>query len=251
MAAPSGADTRLRLDLKGRDPSDGTTDIAYEKGAAFLRTIELAVGRDRFDVWLKGWFERHQFQPVTTNLFLADLREHLIKGDAALEARLALDSWVDQPGIPANMAPADPAIFAEVDQAVTAFAAGGTPDRAAWDRWTTDERLRFMNGLPRKLSVDRLTQLETAFGLNRAGNNEVLFAWLDLATQNRYDPAVPALETFLTSLGRGKFVRPLYTTLYKDAQWGRPIAVRIFDRAAPLYHPLVRTSVTKIMAGSA
>ena len=82
---PSGPDTRLHLDLKGRNPDDGLTDIAYEKGAAFLRTIEATVGRERFDAWLKGWFERHAFQPVTSAIFLADLRQHLIKGDQALE----------------------------------------------------------------------------------------------------------------------------------------------------------------------
>ena len=54
---PTGPDTRLHIDLKGRRPDDGLTDIAYEKGAAFLRTIEVAVGRERFDAWLKGWFE--------------------------------------------------------------------------------------------------------------------------------------------------------------------------------------------------
>ena len=43
---PTGADTRLHLDLKGRHPDDGSSDIAYEKGAAFLRTIE-ATGRPR------------------------------------------------------------------------------------------------------------------------------------------------------------------------------------------------------------
>ena len=42
---PSGPDTRLHLDLKGRNPDDGLTDIAYEKGAAFLRTVEAIVGR--------------------------------------------------------------------------------------------------------------------------------------------------------------------------------------------------------------
>ena len=35
----TGPDTRLHLDLKGRHPDDGLTDIAYEKGAAFVRTI--------------------------------------------------------------------------------------------------------------------------------------------------------------------------------------------------------------------
>ncbi len=78
------------------------TDIAYEKGATFLRTIEAAVGRERWDAYLKDYFARHAFQPQTSARFLADLREHLVKGDAQLEEKLGLDAWVFQPGLPAQ-----------------------------------------------------------------------------------------------------------------------------------------------------
>ena len=243
---PNGPDTRLHLDLKGRHPDDGLTDIAYEKGAAFLRTIESIVGRERFDAYLKGWFNRHAFQPVTSAIFLADLREHLVKGDKQLEQRLMLDRWVYQPGIPPNMARPDPKAFAEVDAAVAAFGQGRTPDAATWSRWTTDERLRFLNRLPRELPKAQLDALQSAYGLNAVRNMEVRFAWLDLAVRNRYDLAVPSLEQFLTSQGRGKFVKPLLQALAKDEQWGRPIAARIYPRARPLYHPLVTRELDQL-----
>jgi len=246
---PSGPDTRLHLDLSGRDPGDGLTDIAYEKGAAFLRTIEAAVGRDRFDAYLKGWFERHMFQPVTSAIFLADIRQHLIKSDKALERKLMLDRWVYQPGIPPNMVKPDPKAFAEVDRAVAAFVRGGAPDATTWSRWTTDERLRFLNTLPRKLPKARLDALSGAFRLNDARNMEVRFAWLDLAVANRYDPAVPSLEQFLTSQGRRKFVRPLIKALAADSSWGRPIAARIYARARPLYHPIVVRELDELKLG--
>jgi leukotriene-A4 hydrolase len=226
-----------------------SSDIAYEKGAAFLRTIEATVGRDRFDAYLKGWFTRHMFQPVTSAIFLADLRQNLVKGDKALEQKLMLDQWVYQPGIPANMVKPDPLAFAESDKAVTAFAGGGAPDADAWTRWNTDERLRFLNKLPRKLPKARLDALNGAFSLNATHNMEVRFAWLDLAVGNRYDPAVPSLEEFLTSLGRGKFVKPLLNALAADASWGRPIAVRIYAKARPLYHPLVTRDLDKLKLG--
>ncbi|HAJ01919.1 MAG TPA: aminopeptidase, partial [Brevundimonas sp.] len=99
-------DTRLKLDLAGRDPDEGMTNIAYEKGAFFLRTIERIVGRDRFDGWLKGYFERNAYRPMTTAMFLEDIRTYLIRGDAALEEALMMDAWVYQPGLPSNaMAP--------------------------------------------------------------------------------------------------------------------------------------------------
>ena len=243
----AGADTRLHIDLAGRNPDAGLTDIAYEKGAAFLRTIEIAVGRVAFDAWLKGWFARHMFEPVTTSLYLADIREHLVKGDPALEAKLMLDAWVNQPGIPASLAPADPAAFAEVDGAVTAFASGTLPDAAAWGRWTTDERLRFLTRIDRKQPRDLLEALGRGFGLARAGNNELRFAFLDLAVANRLDPAVPALEDFLMIQGRRKFVRPLLTALAEDQIWGRPIALRIYPKVRPLYHPVTTRDLDKLL----
>jgi leukotriene-A4 hydrolase len=242
---PDSPDTRLRLDLKGRHPDDGTSNVAYEKGAALLRTIEAAVGRERFDPWLRGWIGRHAFQPVTTNLFLADLRQHLIKGDTGLEARLMLDRWIDQPGIPPNIVRPPATVFAAPDAGAAAFARGEPPS-AAWHRWTTDERLRFLNRLPRALAPERLAALERAYGLNRIANMEVRFAWLDLAVANRFDPAVPSLEQFLAAQGRGKFVRPLIQALARDSGWGRPIAARVYARTRPLYHPLVARELDRL-----
>ena len=238
-------DSRLHLELKGRHPDDGSSNVAYEKGAAFLRTIEANVGRERFDAWLKGWFQRHAFQPVTSKIFLDDIRRHLVRGDKALENKLMLDRWVYQPGVPPNMVrpPAD--TFAEQDRASASFARGGTVP-ANWAKWTTDERLRFLNRLPRKLSKERLDALQKAFDLNGIRNMEVRFAWLDLAVANRYDPAVPSLEQFLTSQGRGKFVRPLIQALAKDQDWGRPIATRVYARARPLYHPVVTRDLDEL-----
>jgi leukotriene-A4 hydrolase len=99
---PAAPDTRLKLDLSGRDPDEGTTNIAYEKGATFLRTIEHAVGRERFDAYLRSYFDRHAFQPMTTEGMLADMRANLFRGDTALERRIGLDQWAYQPGVPAN-----------------------------------------------------------------------------------------------------------------------------------------------------
>jgi aminopeptidase N len=241
---PKGPDTRLHLDLTGRYPDDVLSDIAYEKGAAFLRTIEAIVGRDRFDTWLKGWFDRHAFQPVTTAMFLADIRANLIKGDKSLEDRLMLDQWAYQPGVPANMVrpPAD--TLAEQDKASEAFARGGAAP-TAWAHWTTDERLRFLNKLPRKLPKDRLDALQAAYDLNAVKNMEVRFAWLDLAVRNRYEPSLPSLEQFLTAQGRGKFVKPLLKALGADQQWGKPIAHRIYGQVRSFYHPTVTRDLDK------
>jgi aminopeptidase N len=249
------ADTRLRLDLTGRDPDDGLTDIAYEKGAAFLRTIERIVGRERFDTWLKGYFERNAFRPMTTDGFLADIRANLIQGDAALEQQLMLEQWIDQPGLPSNAQAPTSTALAAVDQAAQAFyVAKGPASAVPWRRWSTQERQHFLAWRPTGAAASRdwltpaqLADLETTLALKDEGNAEVLFAWLQIAVAHRYQPAVPTLERFLTTQGRRKFVLPLFTSLWAEGDWGRPIATRVYAQARPGYHPVTSGSVDEVV----
>jgi len=237
--------TRLNLPPAQAVPDGGTSGIIYDKGAVFLRTMEKIVGREKWDAYLRSYFDRHAFQPMTSALFLADIRANLVKGDKGLEQKLQLDNWVYKPGLPSNVARPDPAAFAEVDQAVKAFASGG-PVPAVFGNWTTAEKMRFLNKLPRKMPTARLAELSRRLKLNEAGNYEVMFSWLDPAIRNRFDPAVPALERFLTTQGRRRFVRPLIETLAEDRQWGRPIAVRIYRVARASYHPITQRDLDKL-----
>ncbi|WP_291839165.1 M1 family metallopeptidase [Brevundimonas sp.] len=247
------ADTRLKLELDGRDPDEGLTDVAYEKGAAFLRTIERIVGRERFDAWLKGYFERNAFRPMTTELFLQDIRAHLVT-TKALEDQIMMDAWIYQPGMPSNWRPPVSNAFVPVDAAARAFAAGGPASAVPWANWSTQERQRFLAWRPpvppasgRWFSDAQLADLESTLHLKTEGNAEVLFAWLQIAVQHRYQPAVPTLEHFLTTQGRRKFVLPLFTSLWAQYEWGRPIATRIYAQARPGYHPVTTNSVDAVV----
>ena len=64
----------------------------------------------------------------------------------------------------------------------------------------------------------QLAALNDALGLSETGNNEVLFLWLELALANRYQPAVPQAEVFLSEIGRAKFVRPLFAVLWDQGE---------------------------------
>jgi aminopeptidase N len=236
-----------RLHNPDETTEGGASGIVYDKGALFLRTMERIAGRERFDSWLRSYFERHAFQPMTSALFLADLRANLVKGDKALEEKLRLDEWVYKPGLPANAARPDPKAFAAVDSVLDNVKGGAPAPAALWSGWTTAERLRFLNGLPRQLPPERLAELDRALGLNQSRNAEVLFAWLQLALANRYQPAVPATERFLMAMGRRKFVAPLFETLAGQGEWGRPIAARIYAVARPTYHSVTTGTVDKTM----
>src|SRR5262249_18309788 len=63
-------DEILHIDLTGRDPDDAATRLPYEKGSLFLRALEETFGRERFDAFLRGYFDRFAFQSVVTADFL-------------------------------------------------------------------------------------------------------------------------------------------------------------------------------------
>jgi leukotriene-A4 hydrolase len=238
----AAASTRLH-----GDPEATFGQLDYFKGSTFLRTIEHTVGRARWDAYLRGYFDRHAFQPQTTAGFLRDLRANLIRGDKALDARLELDRWVYQPGLPDNAYHVPSPALAAVDAKVKAFAAGAAAAAVQPAGWSTQEWLRFLNGLPRVMPAARLAELDRAFGLSQERNGYVRSAWLELAIANRYDPAIPSLEQFLTSVGRTLLVRPLYAGLKAQGEWGTPIARRIYSEARPAYHPITAAAIDKLL----
>ncbi|WP_420127781.1 M1 family metallopeptidase [Longimicrobium sp.] len=244
---PGAADTRLHIDLAGRDPDAGMTEIPYEKGATFLRTLEQAVGRERWDAYLRAYFDRHAFQPMTTERFLADLRANLIRGDAELERRLMLDEWVSGTGVPSNAVRRESSAFARVEAEAQRFLAGTPAAQLATGQWSTQEWQHFLGALPQGLTAAQLGDLDRAFRLSQQGNSEILFAWLQMAVRHRYEPALPALERFLTSQGRRKFVRPLFASLMAQGEWGQAHARRIYQLARPGYHPVTSGSVDEIV----
>lgn len=240
--APTPGATRLH-----GDPNGEYGEIAYNKGATFLRTIEAAVGRARWDAYLKSYFDRFAFQPQTSAGFLADLRTNLIKGDRALEDGLQLDRWVYEPGLPDNAVHVKSQTLARIDQ-VRAEIAGGAPVAGIDTKgWSTQEWLRFLNGLPRQQSAERLGELDRTLGLSTARNSYVRSAWLELAIANRYAPAIPSIEEFLPRIGRNLLILPVYRALRAQGDWGMPIARRVFANARGNYHPATIAAISKVL----
>ncbi len=239
------ADTALVLDLEGRDPDEGTTAVAYQKGANLLFLLERHFGRDRFDAFLRGYFDRHAFTSMTTPRFLEILKRDLFQDDARTWSELRVEEWVYRPGIPSNLDVPESRAYRDAKAAAQAFAGtGALPEAAA--RWVTAEWLLFLNELPGRLAAAQMQALDARFALTRSGNSEILSAWLEKAIRADYTAAYPALEAFLTRMGRRKFLRPLYTALDEHPRT-RELARRIYSRARPAYHPIAVATVDMIL----
>ncbi len=227
----SSGDQALHPKLDGRDPDDGMNSVPYEKGALFLRTLEAAHGREKFDAFLKGYFDHFAFQSITTSEAMTYLQQNL----GPVEN---LKAWLYQGGLPKGVQPPVAEAFTALQPVITNWLAGKEIDTSSWN---THQWLHFLQGLPEKLDAKRMARLDKEFHLTAGTNDEILAQWLLMAARNRYTPAEAKLEEFLTTVGRRKYVVPLYKALDKKQ------ATAIYAKARPGYHSMTRQPVDAML----
>ncbi|HEX5050706.1 MAG TPA: M1 family metallopeptidase [Planctomycetota bacterium] len=238
-------DQVLHIDLAGRNPDDGMTQVPYEKGAAFLRRLEQAFGRARLDAFLRAWFDGHAFQSVTTGTFLAFLDEKLLRPSPELARQVDVEAWVRGPGLPAEAQIPDSALFAAVDAQKARWLAGGPAAELDAKTWVTQQWQRFLDGLG-PVPEARLAELDHTFALTRSGNSEILCAWLIVAIKNGYRAVDARLDQFLMTVGRRKFLKPIYEALLA-APDGKARATAIYAKARPRYHAVSQRTLDAML----
>jgi leukotriene-A4 hydrolase len=238
--------------LLTRDADTGSntyTDegLAYPKGAWLLRTLEQRAGRAVFDPFLRGWFDGHAFQSVTTEQFVAYLRSNLLSKHPQVMSDAELDEWLYGAGIPASATYAKSQRLVALDATTAAWLEGDTPTaKLDTKNWTATEWMKFLNDIDNKADAARLKELDAAFGLAKTGNNEVAFRFYRAAVHAGYRDVRPQVQAFLMSVGRKKFVVPLYAALRANPQ-DRAWAEGVYKAARERYHPETQIGVDKVM----
>ncbi len=240
-------DQVLAIDLRGRDPEEGSNDVPYEKGRLFLDWLESRIGADALDALLRDWFASHAFQSVTTEQF----RDYLLEGlrtQAPGRVDVAqVDEWLYQPGLPSFAVLRTSDVFTRIDAQRADWLAGrlALPDLPV-NGWTVFQWQHFLDGMPDDLARERAAELDRQFALDGAGNAEIAFSWLRVAIRAGYTPANTRLAQYLTSIGRRKLIRPLYEELMKTPD-GRAFARRVYAEARPGYHPIAVATLDPIV----
>lgn len=239
-------DTRLRLNLEGRDPDEGLTDIAYEKGALFLIHIENAVGREKFDVFLKNYFSSHAFQTMNTDQFLEYLNKELIKGDKSLADKINAKAWIDESDLPADYPQITSSRFAFVDSVLKSFNTGQSISNFDTKNWSSHEWLYFIRLLSNDLTSVQIEDLKKHVDFANSGNSELEAAWFIHVIKHKYKKDYPAIEKFLVKVGRRKFLMPIYSELIKTPE-GKMFALEIYKKARPNYHYVSTQSLDALL----
>ncbi|HMI75485.1 MAG TPA: M1 family metallopeptidase [Steroidobacteraceae bacterium] len=236
LAKLKPADQILAIDLRDRDPDDVFSEIPYEKGRLFLNYLDAKFGRERFDAFLRGYFEHFAFKSITTEQFLAYLQENLLDRFPGIVNRSQVNAWVSSPGLPADAVLPVTTMFEPVDEARAAWLAGKLAPKKLGMDWIAQQWLYFLNNMPATLPASQLADLDKAFGFSKSPNAEIAHSWFKLVIANDYQPGFPRLEEYLKTVGRRKLIAPLYEALMKTPS-GAVVAKRVYAKARPGYHP--------------
>ncbi|WP_210464722.1 M1 family metallopeptidase [Rufibacter roseolus] len=239
-------DTCLKLNLENRDPDEGLTEIAYEKGNLFLCRLEALVGRARFDAFVNKYFSTFQFTSMDTARFEQFLEKELVNGDEELKQKVNASAWIHSPGIPEGIAPQKARLFEKVAAELQRWETGTLARQLATHNWSTHEWLYFLSNLPKNLSLTQMQELDEAFGFTASGNAEIQAEWLRHSIRHGYKEAYPALEAFLVRVGRRKFLLPLYKALLETEE-GTGLAREIYRKARPNYHSVSTSSLDALL----
>lgn len=241
-----GPMTRLKLDLRGCDPDDAVSPIAYDKGYYLLRCIEEAVGRPRWDAFLARYFETFAFQSIDTETFLAYLDEHLLAALPEARAKIQPETWIYEAGLPAHSPVVVSTLFEAVETAAAAFRRSANTADLQTDGWTFQQWLHLFECLQDLLDAPMMARLDEAFGLTRSTNNEILAQWLLLALRAGYTAADEVLDEFVRRVGRRKFIVPLYQAMVGQPG-GLARAQALYLRARSGYHSLAVQTIGRIV----
>jgi aminopeptidase N len=247
LAKLKPADQILAIDLRDRDPADGFTNIPYEKGRLFLNFLDAKFGRERFDSFLRGYFDHFAFKSVNSEQFISYLQENLLDRFPGIVTRADVNTWILSPGLPADAVLPVTHLFQPVDAAREAWLAGKLPAKKIGADWVAQQWLYFLNGMPPTLAAAQLADLDKAFGLSKSPNAEIGHSWFKLVIVNNYQPSFPRLEEYLKTIGRRKLIEPLYESLMKTPA-GTEVAKRVFAKARPGYHPETVKAIEAIVA---
>lgn len=227
-------DTKLKLDLNGRNPDDGMTDIAYEKGFLFLKTLEAKVGREKMDAFLKEYFKSHAFSTISTQKFVAYLNKNLLEPN---KIKFNVNEWIYQPGIPTNQIKITSTKFTEVMNVINRWKNNKITAKEICNQdWNIQQKIHFIRNIPTKIDNKQLKQLDDACNYTNSTNSYIGMVWFEQTIKHNYheNNVDTKINTFLNRVGRRWYVTTIYRAMIKNNQKDK--ALEIYKNARKNYH---------------
>ena len=234
--------TRLKTDLKGIDPDEVYSQVPYEKGFLFVTLLEQSAGRKQFDRFIREYIEQFKFTSITTEQFLAFLEEKL----PGLAEKVGAQQWIYDPGIPENCPKLHSKRLSELLYLAEGWEKGLRPEFGTAHKWRAKEWLVYLTNIPAVLSFEDCKWLDVNFNLSNTPNAEILTEWLVKVASSGYEPGFERIRVFVGSMGRMKFLKPIYKALL-EREATTELALELFNKYRETYHPIAQSVLARMI----
>lgn len=240
-------DTKLKLDLKGRNPDDGLTDVAYEKGRFFLCHLEKVVGKANWDGFLKKYFAQFAFKSMDTETFIEFLNTELLNQNPSWKSGAMVDEWVYGEGMPGSALKPESSELSKVDRMLQGYFSGKTKAEQLDTLGFTSHHWQYLiRNFGLKANLQQVKEFDRVFRFSYRSNAEICCDWFVISAKTGYTQNRDKMKQFLTGVGRRKFLLPIYQELAQTRE-GKKWAQEVFQQARKGYHAVSATSVEEII----
>lgn len=238
--------TKLKTNQEGVDPDEVYSQVPYEKGFQFLWRIERQIGRPAFDEFLKKYIDTFKFKSIDTETFLDFLKANV----PGIEKDIDLVLWTEGTGIPPDAYEPVSKIYTKIVSLANEFKLGRMPREDEVADWQGMEWELYLENLPRSVEASQILSLDERYVLSESKDYEVKVAFLQLAVLSKCSNYYREVEKILKTVGRMKYLRPLYTALVQGTgkEEEKIFAKRVYSEARDCYHPIAQGVVESIFA---
>lgn len=242
--------TKLVQNLGNADPDDAFSSVPYEKGSALLFTLEQALGDNaRFEKFLKDYIQKYAYKTVSTE----EWKEYLY--DTFSDKKVILDNinwnlWLHKTGLPPKPKYDSTLMRACKDLAAkwTTEGSEAPSDGETFENMSNTQKLAVIDAIRVNKGTfeDRMPALTATYKLDQAKNAELKFSWLMLGLENKWTPIVDASLAFALAVGRMKYCKPIYRSLFG---WNatRDRAISQFKANIPNMHPITVKAIQSLL----
>ena len=233
--------TQLKLPPAKELDSTAIT-IPYYKGCFFLRECEYTVGRDRFDTFIQKYISRFQFQSLTTEAFLDFLKADLPE----VFEKVNVNQWIYEPGLPEARRKPQSRLYDEVQQTLDRYEQGIKPTKEQVQNWHRYQILSFLQGLPRKISIEDCKYFDDILELEKRNDVAFLSYFYVIAIASGYQEILPRVEQFMGKIGRMLYVLPIVRVMI-ETDWSRGHIRPLFERVRERHHQITINAIDGLL----
>ena len=216
-----------------KDVDSFATSIPYYKGCFFLQECEYAVGRERFDAFIQKYMASFQFQSLTTEAFLDFLKAELPE----VFEKVNVHKWIYGPALPEKWHRPKSHLYDEVQKALNDYEKGIKPTKEQIQNWHRYQVLSFLQGLPRKISVEDCQYFDDILELEKRNDVAFFSFFYVICIMSGYEAILPRIEQFMGKIGRMLYVLPIVRAMI-ETDWARDKVRPLFEQVRDRHHQI-------------